>query len=183
MWNIYEVIFGVIIAGVFFFISLTVFYRTTGITKFCYSTGKYEMDDGYTSFLFIELVFLFLSMLIGTEIVRYIQDTPERKAKAYFIKVLDESTPQGMQKVVNQLKQQKEYTVLSSKIGGVCYGKLDSWSTSDYVEHKVAVMFYNRTVEYYQTAVMRNLHGFQYEGLNIYETLPKTIKTCRGEIV
>lgn len=52
-----------------------------------------------------------------------------------------------------------------------------------YIEHYKDVVQYNRRVSKYQQVSMRNLHGYQYAGLGIPESLPQIMRTCRGEEV
>ncbi|MDO8604452.1 MAG: hypothetical protein Q7K40_03600 [bacterium] len=126
---------------------------------------------------------LAFSCALMLDVAVYVVDTPQRIERNHITKIVNESTPEWASATLGRIADEKKFIALTAKVDGVCSGPLDSWSAPEYSNYRYLVLAHNNHVRQYQIAMMRNSQGYQYANLNIEKALPKTIVTCRKEIV
>lgn len=133
----------------------------------------------------LTMMMLAPALMLGRTAGEYVADTPVRTERDRLAYLIEQTTPEWNAAALKRINEQREWVVFTAKAAKARWAcdnrPLDQFTAPEYAHHRGAVMIHNRLVAEYQAAQVRYLHGAQYAGLGVLESLPQPLRTCRGE--
>lgn len=147
-----------------FLYQVLAFILTFGVLGFLFQLILSGVEDKHARTVLSGYAWVMVAMssLSVSEHVRnYLDKSPERALQ----EIVLQSSPEWQNVQKARIADLRIAVDFFSRVPGACSGKLDKFSGSDYGRHLAFVNSYNREVDLYNVAIMRNNHGLQYAGV------------------